>query len=120
MRHKRRPALVALGRTVKQLRDGRGLSQDRLAEAAGLSVKYLGQIENGRANPTVDLLGRVAASLTVDLTDLFTPAAGNRPHIYTITPRDFEQFERTSRIVMRMKRRAARAASRARGAAQNT
>ena len=38
---------VALGRRVKELRKKASLSQDQAAERAGISGKYLGQVERG-------------------------------------------------------------------------
>ena len=81
---------VALGRRVKALREQRGLSQERLAEAAsGLDRSYLAEIETGVANPTVDVLHRLAAGLRVDIADLFgdwglsgpAEAGSCQPHI---------------------------------------
>lgn len=118
MRDKRRAVRLALGRTVKELRDARGLSQDHLAELAGLTGKFLGHIERGRANPTVDTLARLAAGLSVEIAALFTPIAGSRPapRAYTITPAELAQMDQASKIVTRIKRRAARA----RGAARKS
>jgi XRE family aerobic/anaerobic benzoate catabolism transcriptional regulator len=47
------------------LRTGKGLTQDVLAERAGLSQKYLGEVERGIGNITVELLGRVADALEI-------------------------------------------------------
>ncbi|GAA4219589.1 helix-turn-helix domain-containing protein [Actinocatenispora rupis] len=65
--------VVALGR---RLRARRTVRQDTLAstaERAGLSVPYIANLENGRGNPTLAALDRLAAALgarlVVDLAD---------------------------------------------------
>jgi predicted transcriptional regulator len=40
-----------------------GLSQEQLAERAGLSTKYLGRIERGQVNASLDTLERVVSAL---------------------------------------------------------
>ena len=55
---------------VKVFRDHRGLTQTRLAEAAGLKQSYVSQIEAGTRNGSVDALKRIAEALRVDLDDL--------------------------------------------------
>lgn len=43
------------------------MSQAELAEAAGISTKYLGTVERGEQSPTLNVLRRLAAGLDVDL-----------------------------------------------------
>lgn len=54
------------------------MSQEKLAELAGLNYKYIGRVELGKANPGADVLVRLARALSVPVGDLFetiTPAA---------------------------------------------
>ena len=60
-----------LGTRVRALRLTRGWSQEALGEAAGLSYKFIGEVERKIANPSVDTLQALAAALRVDITDLF-------------------------------------------------
>lgn len=55
--------LVRLGKHVRQLRNEKGLSLACLAEESGISVRYLTELEAGRANISVVRLARVAACL---------------------------------------------------------
>jgi transcriptional regulator with XRE-family HTH domain len=56
-----------LGKRIKQLRKLRRLSQEDLAEKAGISAQYVSNIERGKENPTLDLLFGLADSLKVSL-----------------------------------------------------
>lgn len=56
---------------VRRIRVAQGVSQERLAFDAGVDRSYLGGMERGEANPTVDVLERLAATLCVPLSELF-------------------------------------------------
>ena len=47
-----------------------GISQEALAADAGIDRAYLGGLERQTENPTVDLLDRIAAALSVSIGDL--------------------------------------------------
>ena len=58
----------------------RGLSQERLAFDAGVDRSYVGGLERREENPTVDVLDRLAATLSVPIADLFIePTKGSSP-----------------------------------------
>ena len=59
-----------LGARIREIRKRRRLSQEKLAERAGISAQYISNIERGRENPTLDLLLRLADSLRVSLGDM--------------------------------------------------
>jgi transcriptional regulator with XRE-family HTH domain len=59
-----------VGSNVRRLRVERGLTQEQLAHEAAIDLTYLGGIERGRRNPSVSVLGRLAASLSVHPRDL--------------------------------------------------
>ncbi len=59
-----------LGARIRDIRKRRRLSQEKLAERAGISAQYLSNIERGRENPTLDLLLRLADSLRVSLGEM--------------------------------------------------
>jgi transcriptional regulator with XRE-family HTH domain len=54
------------GTNVRRLRKERGLSQEALADEVELAVTYVGQIERGTRNPTLDVVERFAQVLGVD------------------------------------------------------
>lgn len=55
---------------VRVFREHRGLTQQALADACGISKPYLSQIEAGQRKPSTDVLGKVAAVLRVEIDDL--------------------------------------------------
>lgn len=61
-----------VGWNVRRIRVAKGISQERLAFDAGVDRSYLGGMERGEHNPTVDVLERVAKTLSVPLKALFT------------------------------------------------
>lgn len=78
-----------LGRRVAELRAARGLTQERFAEEADVTVQYLQRVERGRENLTVRSLVRLAVLLRVSITDLFAMPAQRevRPGRPRRTPR---------------------------------
>jgi len=59
-----------LGQTIRDLRLRAGLSQEALAEKADLSGKYVGELERGVVNVSIDSLHRIAKTLKTRLVDL--------------------------------------------------
>ena len=59
-----------LGETVRVHRKRSGFSQEKLAEKADLSPKYLGEVERGCVNVSVDSLARIAKVLHLKVNDL--------------------------------------------------
>lgn len=56
---------LVLGARVRELRHERGLTQSDVAERAGVSLKYVSQIERGSRNPTVGVLIQLSRALDV-------------------------------------------------------
>lgn len=54
-----------IANNLAQMRKMRGLSLDKVAELTGVSKAMLGQIENGKSNPTVTTLWKIANGLQV-------------------------------------------------------
>lgn len=62
----------ALARRIRLLRGERQLSLDALAQRAGLSKGTVVALEKGKANPSIAVLCRIAAALSLSVTDLLT------------------------------------------------
>jgi transcriptional regulator with XRE-family HTH domain len=61
---------ISLGRRIFTLRTAKKLSQDKLAEKAGISVKHLGKIERGAANASIKCLTDIAKALDMSVRDI--------------------------------------------------
>jgi transcriptional regulator with XRE-family HTH domain len=59
-----------LGETLHAYRKKAGMSQETLAEKAELSPKYVGEVERGIVNISVDSLLRIAKALRIRVNDL--------------------------------------------------
>lgn len=66
-----------VGWNVRRIRVGKGISQERLAFDAGVDRSYLGGMERGEANPTVDVLDRLAETLGVAIAEFFVRVDGD-------------------------------------------
>jgi len=62
--------LVAMGRRVRDARERRGMARKMLSQSAGVSERYLAQLEAGEGNASVLLLRNVARALGLALTEL--------------------------------------------------
>jgi transcriptional regulator with XRE-family HTH domain len=65
------PHLVAFGRTVRKARRDRDLSQEALADEAGLSAKHVGEIERANKDPRLTTVLKLATALELRSSELF-------------------------------------------------
>ncbi len=61
---------VALGRRLRELRGRCGWSQERLGARAGLSGKFLGEVERGEKSISLDSLAHLARAFRIPLAAL--------------------------------------------------
>jgi len=66
--------LKRLGVAVRNARKARGLSQEALADAAGIDRSHMGKIERGERNVTLLNVLRIAAALNGSAADLLREA----------------------------------------------
>ncbi len=64
------PILEVFGRNVRRYRIDRGLSQEQLAEKAGLHRTYNGMIERAEKHITLCNVNKISTALSVSLSDL--------------------------------------------------
>lgn len=63
--------LKAFGRRVKELRIERDLTQSELAEKVGLSNNFIGMVERGERNTSVDKIFKLAKAFDIKLAQFF-------------------------------------------------
>ena len=56
---------------LEELRRARGVRQDELADALGVSRQTIGSLENGRYNPSILLAFRIARYFGMQIEDIF-------------------------------------------------
>lgn len=56
---------------MRELRLERGLSQEAFALAAGINRTYIGDVERGQRNVSLENISKVAVALDVSLAELF-------------------------------------------------
>jgi transcriptional regulator with XRE-family HTH domain len=66
-----RKKLQSLGKRIKKVRGERSLSQEELAELAGVHRTYVGMIERGEKNVTVLSAQKISAALGISISELF-------------------------------------------------
>ena len=61
-----------VGKRIKTLREKRHLSNNALANNAGVSPTYIYQLEEGMKSPTVEYLDHICCGLGISLNDFFS------------------------------------------------
>lgn len=81
---KRHPNLVKIGKLIREARKAKGYSQEAFAAEAGLGRTYMGRIERGEQNISIQNLILIAISLKTEVSNLI-PSLNklNRPKKYT-------------------------------------
>jgi transcriptional regulator with XRE-family HTH domain len=60
-----------IGKKIRAIREANCFSQEDLAEKAGLHRTYIGSIERGERNITIESLEKIAEALQINIKDLF-------------------------------------------------
>ncbi len=61
----------AIGQRIRNYRTSKHLSQEKLSELSGCHPTYIGQIERGEKNATVESIEKISAALGISLSKLF-------------------------------------------------
>lgn len=64
--------LVKFGKRIRELRRERELSQKQLGELTGFHHNYVGMIERGERNPSLENIAVFANAFEISLSELFT------------------------------------------------
>ena len=62
--------MIAFGKRVREVRKGKGISQERLAEMADIDRSYMGNIERGEKNITLKKAYEICDALEIEIQDL--------------------------------------------------
>lgn len=62
---------VLFGRKIRALRDDAKLSREKLAERIGKNAGYLGEVERGEKWPSMEIISKIAAGLSVSSSEFF-------------------------------------------------
>ena len=73
-----------LGQRIRNYRTANGLSQERLAELSGCHPTYIGQIERGEKNATLESIEKISIALNVSLSKLFEKLGAQENEIRNI------------------------------------
>jgi len=73
-----------IGLIVKKLRAKRGITRKLLASLSGISIRYLAQLEAGKANPTISILKNIAYALNMSLSDMLFENEYNEMQLGTL------------------------------------
>lgn len=65
-----------LGNRIRSYRKKLGLSQEKLAELSGCHPTYIGQLERGEKNATLESIEKISLALEVSLSELFDKLDG--------------------------------------------
>lgn len=60
-----------VGQKIKQIRNEKGLSQEKLALKAEIDRTYLAGVEQGKRNPSLKSLEKIVDALEISFQDLF-------------------------------------------------
>lgn len=70
---RRHPHLVALGATIRSIRESKGYTQEAFANEVGLDRSYYGGVERGERNIAALNIISIARALGVECGELFPP-----------------------------------------------
>jgi transcriptional regulator with XRE-family HTH domain len=71
---KQDPIVERFAARLREVRQGRGMTQQQLADAAEVSVAFVGRLERGQAGPGIDIVAKLAAALATTPGDLLPVA----------------------------------------------
>lgn len=63
---------IKIGKNIQAIRKSNGYTQERLAEKIEVSVRYVSDIEQDRANPSYEVLIRICNLFNVSMDQIFS------------------------------------------------
>lgn len=95
--------LAAIGLRIRELRQGRGLTLQELADMSGLSTSMLSLVERGRASPSIGSLIVIANALGVTMSDLLINS-GHAEERIVVRASEARVVETAQHVVRRLMR----------------
>jgi len=68
------PVAQLFGDRLKERRRALGLTQAQLFSRTGITAAYISLVERGRANPTLDIMVKLAEAVEAEAWDMIRPA----------------------------------------------
>lgn len=98
-----------LGERIRELRKSAGITQEELGEKASLNYKFIGELERGQVNVSIDSLARIADALGVRIGDLFSKEKvtlqkvliKEKSPLSKISPTDLQLIKKALRLLNR-------------------
>lgn len=99
-----------VGKRIRELRKLFGLTQEELGEKANLNYKFIGELERGKVNVSLDSLSRIAKALEIHVSDLFRKGTApilkvtvkEKSPISKLSSHDIKFIKRTLRLLNRI------------------
>lgn len=70
--------IITFGRTLREIRKAKGLSQEAFANISGVDRSYMGHIERGRKNVTLGMIYQIADGLGMTIVELLQAVEDNQ------------------------------------------
>lgn len=80
-----------IGQRIRNYRTQQKLSQEKLAELSGCHPTYIGQVERGEKNATLESIEKITSALNISLSQLFEKL-GNEENSNNIPLKVYEFF----------------------------
>lgn len=75
---------MEIGEKIKQIRKDKGLQQKAVALEVGLDQSNYNKVENGKREPSLEVLQKLSTILGVSIDELLSPENNKKPSIVTI------------------------------------
>jgi len=97
-------AQVILGRCLRQLREEKKISQEKLAAKSDITYQYLSALENGKENFSIGVLEALAAGLNLSVAKLVAIAYGEKaaPDFPKVNPAYFRKVPLPGKLDLKM------------------
>ncbi|MGE0210780.1 MAG: helix-turn-helix domain-containing protein [Parvibaculaceae bacterium] len=92
-------AIALIGNRIREIRTGKGMKLQDLAESAGLSVSMLSLVERGKTSPSISTIICICSALDVHMGDLLAPAGRGKSD--PVSRRETQASYRTAEGVLR-------------------